>query len=397
MNKRNLFLLVSVVLILALTACTKYKPGVTGDVILPGDEIGTDGEVTGGVIDETNKSLGELESEADIVAYEGDLIDLKPLVKDPDGDEVVLGYTAPFDKNGVWQTKLGDAGFYSVIITATDNKDSFVTKEMTVKVLIKNKAPVIDIPDTLEFNEGDLIILSPKITDPDNTEVFVTYSGWMSSKTYQTTFDDAGSYKVTIMADDGIVRVYKDVTLLVKEVNRKPEITLKSEKKITVTEGDLVSLAAEAKDPEGDKVTLTFSAPLSESGKWQTKKGDVGTYNVKAIASDGVNEVSEEVEIEVLKKNLAPVLESVSVTPLSVVLKKPGDKVTVKIDVVASDPDGDELTITYSGYMDSAEKTVEYGEKGGVKTVTVTVSDGKESVSKDVSFDMNNWPCFDCQ
>ena len=47
--------------------------------------------------------------------------------------------------------------------------------------------------------------------------------------------------------------------------------------------------------------------------------------------------------------------------------------------------------------MTSDEKTVTYGEKGGVKTVTVTVSDGEESDTAELSFNMNNWPCFDCQ
>jgi hypothetical protein len=142
---------------------------------------------------------------------------------------------------------------------------------------------------------------------------------------------------------------------------------------------------------------LTFSAPLSESGKWQTKIGDAGNYTAKVTASDGVNEVTKEIKIVVLVKNRPPIIESLTVEPEEVILKKPGDKVTIKLNVVASDPDGDKVTLTYSGYMTSNEKTVEYGDKGGEKTVTVTASDGKDNTSMDVSFNMNNWPCFDCQ
>ena len=87
----------------------------------------------------------------------------------------------------------------------------------------------------------------------------------------------------------------------------------------------------------------------------------------------------------------------ISADPQEVILKKPGDKVTVKITVDATDPDGDLLTYVYSGYMTTSEKTIEYGEKGGTKTVTVTVSDGTYEVSDDVTFVVNNWPCFDCQ
>jgi predicted secreted protein len=153
----------------------------------------------------------------------------------------------------------------------------------------------------------------------------------------------------------------------------------------------------ETSDPDGDKVKLTFASPLDATGKWQTKAGDKGSREVKITASDGVNEVTQEVLLEVMKKNTAPVISSVTLTPTDVVLKKPGDKVTLKIKVDATDADKDSLKITYSGFMTSAEKVVAYGEKGGTKKVTVTVSDGKESVSKDITFEMNNWPCFDCK
>jgi len=306
-----------------------------------------------------------------------------------------LGFTSPFDENGEWQTKEGDEGLYSVIVTATDNKDSFVTKQIRVKVISRNRAPVIDIPDTLEFNEGDLITLEPKIDDEDSSKVFVIYSGWMDSKSYQTTFDDAGTYNETILADDGKNKVYKNIVLIVKDINRPPVLNLEKEA-ITVTEGELVEVNAKGIDPEEGPTTVTFSEPLGKSGNWQTEKGDQGHYTATVTASDGVNEVSKSVEIEVEKKNTLPVIESLKVTPESVVLKQPGDQIQIKVDVTTSDPDGDEVTITYEGFMDGPEKTVEYGEKGGVKKVTVTVSDGQEKVIKAVTFDINNWPCFDC-
>ncbi len=420
MDKKNLFLLISVVLMVVISACTtyQYKPYEApkegeGANQTPAEEAAPPAaeEAPEGAeeIEETEEAKEEETAEeetevaaaegeeANVVAYEGDLIDLKPYVMDPDGDIVTLGFTSPFDEKGLWQTKEGDGGFYSIIVTATDNKDSFVTKQMTVNVLVRNKPPVIEIPNTLEFKEGDLVILNPTVTDEDNAEVFVTYAGWMTSKTYQTTYDDAGEYQVTIRADDGKARVYKEVAIVVSETDREPEIKLITEPKITVTEEDLVEIKAEATDPDGDKVTLAFSEPLGESGKWQTKRGDAGTYTVKVTASDGTKVATEEVMIEVLKKNTAPVIESVTVSPETVVLKKPGDKVTVRITVVATDIDGDDVELTYSGYMDSDKMTVEYGDKGGLKTVTVTASDGKESVSKEVSFEMNNWPCFECQ
>jgi hypothetical protein len=384
--RKNLLLLV-LVMLFVVTACTtyEYKPyDPTGEVT---GEIGSDN------LSSENKTPAQ---QFDITAYEGDLIDLKPAVIDPDGDEITLGFTAPFDEKGEWQTKEGDEGQYSVIVTATDNKDSFVTKQIRILVVSRNRAPAIEIADKFDFNEGDLIELAPKIDDEDPSIVTVTYSGWMNTNTYQTTYEDAGSYKVTIMADDGKNRVSKDLSIVVADVNRKPELNLESSE-ITITEGQTAEIKAQATDPDGLPVELTFSEPFSKSGKWETEKGSKGEYTATVTASDGVNEVSKEVKIIVEKRNTPPVIESLSISPEMVILKQPGDKVTLKVDVVASDPDGDELTYKFEGFMDSTEKTVEYGEPGGVKKVSVTVSDGQDFVNKAVTFEINNWPCFDCK
>ncbi|MFH2021195.1 MAG: hypothetical protein ABIJ34_07280 [archaeon] len=425
MNKK--IVLLFSVLIMMIAACTPYRPyEPTGDAVSPPEGINVD--ISPGVPEENSAPVEAVNPEesseeaqeptelveepentvelvkeestgktADIVAYEGDLIDLKPFVNDPDGDPVKMGYTEPFDADGVWQTVAGDAGFYSVIVSATDGKDSFVTKQMTIDVLVKNKAPVIAMPDKLEFVEGDLIRLNPQISDSDGDEVVVIYSGWIDSKTYQTTFDDAGTYKVTIRADDGKEIVTKDVTIVVNPYNRMPVVNMLSPAKIIATEGDLVEIKAEGTDPDGDIVSFSYSEPFDAEGKWQTEAGDAGEYEVSVRASDGKNEVVNEVLVELSKKNTAPEIKSITLTPGEVVLKKPGDEVTITINVEAYDVDGDSLEVSYSGFMDASEKTVKYGEKGGQKKVTVTISDGTDSVSQDISFNMNNWPCFDCQ
>jgi hypothetical protein len=426
--------LVLVVVIMIIGACTPYRPyEPTGNVVSEPDinvdlgegeeeenltpdqgteieddaEADAEGEAAEEDIDNATEEVNGIvevirEDEgfgrtADIIAYEGDLIDLKPMVSDPDGDEIKLGYTLPFDQSGLWQTKEGDAGFYSVIVTATDNKDSFVTKQFTITVMIMNAPPVIGIADTLEFVEGDVITLNPQITDSDGDEVVVTYSGWMTSRTYQTTYDDAGEYVVTIRANDGKEIVTKDVNIIVQDYNRPPSVRMISPARITVVEGEEVTIMAEATDPDGDPVEFMFSEPFSEDGTWQTVEGDAGDYEVSVTADDGVNQVVNEVLIEVQRRNTAPVIRAISITPNEVVLRQPGDEVTISIQVEAYDAEQDDLTVTYSGFMESAQKTVRYGERGGQKTVTVTVSDGRDSVSQDISFNMNNWPCFDCQ
>ena len=84
-----------------------------------------------------------------------------------------------------------------------------------------NKAPVIDIDD-VTVDEGDTITLDPDVTDPDGDDVTVEYSGFMTSPTKQTDFDDAGEYTVTITASDGINEASVTITVTVNDVNRAP-------------------------------------------------------------------------------------------------------------------------------------------------------------------------------
>ena len=64
----------------------------------------------------------------------------------------------------------------------------------------------------------------------------------MTSDTYKTTYDDAGSYIVTIIASDGKTSVAKDVKVNVQNVNRPPVI--EPIQPMSVTEGDLVEVNA---------------------------------------------------------------------------------------------------------------------------------------------------------
>ncbi|AJF61875.1 TPA: hypothetical protein HA239_02220 [Candidatus Woesearchaeota archaeon] len=396
MNK-NAIVMLALVMVLVLSACTTYQYNVNQTEEATGEvEIN---ESAGEVI-ETTPVVEDTGETADITVTEGEVVDLKPAVWDPDDDLVEVSFTSPFDANGEWETEAGDAGFYSSIVTATDNKGSLVTMQVTIRVLPLNTPPTIAAPDVQEFNEGDFIALEVDAVDREGDEVVVTYSGWMRARRYQSTFDDAGEHKVTIKADDGFNIVTKEITVIVKDVNRKPVLSfigLGGDDSVTATEGDLIEITVEASDPDGDPLTVGFSQPMDANGRWQTKRGDAGEYTVLVTVSDGTTELTKEVSVTVLKKNEAPVIESFTVSPEEVVLKKPGDQVTIKLTLVASDSDGDELTVTYSSYMTSDEKTVTYGEKGGVKTVTVTVSDGEESDTAELSFNMNNWPCFDCQ
>lgn len=151
----------------------------------------------------------------------------------------------------------------------------------------------------------------------------------------------------------------------------------------TVVEGALISFPnLKATDPDGDPITYTFSSPLDENGEWQTGKGDAGNYRVTITASDGKTEVPQDVVLIVKPLNNAPVIEF-----LEDIVIDEGQTATIQPEV--SDADGDEVQVTFSGWMTTSSKTAGY-EDAGTHTVTVIASDGKDSTTSTVNVVVNN-------
>ena len=157
----------------------------------------------------------------EVAATEGDLVTIPARAEDPDGDTVTYSFTEPFNDQGQWQTSVGDAASYSVVVVASDGQDED-SERVVVRVVEKNAPPVLDIQDTVEVYEGETVVLSPEVSDPDNDKVSLTYSGWMQQSERDTDYDDAGEYEVNIEATDGTHTVSRTVTVIVKNVNRPP-------------------------------------------------------------------------------------------------------------------------------------------------------------------------------
>lgn len=173
----------------------------------------------------TQKSIPvKTESKQVLDFNEGDLVSLGLNVTDPDKDSLVITYSKPLDSFGKWQTKAGDSGEYPVTIKVSDGKVT-VQKDILIRVLSKNHPPVIDIVSTFVVEEGDTITLSPKVNDPDGDNFTIKYSGFMTSNTFKTGYQDAGKYDVKITATDSKgSSSSKDITVSVLDMNRPPVI-----------------------------------------------------------------------------------------------------------------------------------------------------------------------------
>jgi len=177
------------------------------------------------IINNVNRApiLGSLE---DVTVEEGELVNVNVIAADPDKDEVAVSFSALLNDNGQWQTEIGDAGTFEITVSASDG-DLATEESFTLVVESSNRAPVIEgVPDEIEVEETETIEFDPVVTDADGDEVTVTYSGFMTSSSYTTTYsdgnDDPSEYTVLIIASDGVNQVSHEVSVKVYNKNRPP-------------------------------------------------------------------------------------------------------------------------------------------------------------------------------
>ncbi len=316
---------------------------------------------------------------------EGDLVSINPQASDADGDPVTFSFTEPLDDDGEWQTEAGDAGEYIVTVTADDGKTQ-VSRQLRLVILGTNTPPELDVDTQITVDEGESVEIEPTVSDADGDSVQVTYSGWKTVPEFTTGYDDAGEHVITVTVDDGTTQTSEDVTITVLNTNRAPVI--EEIDPISANEGETIEIDAEVSDPDGDNVEITYSDPFDNNGEWETDIGDAGNYMVQVRASDGDLETIERITVVVTSLNKVPVIDIDQSMIVNV-----GD--TVVLEPQVTDADGDDIEISYSGWMTSNTKVVEEEDAGITHTVTVTASDGQAESSVDVKIEVNSPPEWD--
>lgn len=157
----------------------------------------------------------------DVEVVEGQKVSIKPVVSDADGDKITVSFSEPLDENGEWFTKIGDEGEYVFDITADDGRDT-VTEQFKLVIAPANKAPVLEEIQDVVVEETEVVRFTPLAFDPEGDEVTISYSGWMKTNEYTTTYDDAGEYIVTVTASDGEQTSFQHVKVTVLNKNRAP-------------------------------------------------------------------------------------------------------------------------------------------------------------------------------
>lgn len=238
-----------------------------------------------------------------IEVNENEMVKLNVKVNDPDQDSVEYSFTAPLNKLGQWKTNYGDAGEYIVSLTATDGK---LTSEKKLKIVVNrvNVPPIVSGVADLHVKEGEMVNFHPAVSDPNGDEVTLTVSDPLQSGTFATDHTSAGEYKVTVVASDGELTTEKFLTLLVDDVNELPILTNLQD--LVVKEGEVVTLQPAVTDLDEDKVTVSVSEPVGDSGVWKTSYTDHGEYLVTVTANDGKGVVTKKIKVVVEDINMPP-------------------------------------------------------------------------------------------
>ncbi len=168
--------------------------------------------------------------------------------------------------------------------------------------------------------------------------------------------------------------------------NRSPVASCSAEKSSVYTgSGDVVTVRVQASDPDGDPLTYNWTATggrVDGSGtevRWNSAGTAAGTYTINARVDDGRGGTAScGVDVKVEPKPNRPPTMTCSAERSSVLI---GER--VRINAVASDPDGDPLTYSWranGGQIVGSGASVQLDTTGlsaGRYTVTGRVDDGR--------------------
>ena len=232
---------------------------------------------------------------------------------------------------------------------------------------------------SIEATEGDLVKIPITAVDPDGDFLEYDFEKPFNKKgLWQTEIGDEGKYLVEVEVTDGKLSTTEFVLVTIKRANRPPTIECPDE--INVKEGETVRLDCNIYDVDGDVVIVGYDGWMKTSTK-KTGYDDEGEYTVLVRAKDKEHESFKEVDIVVENTNRAPVIEEVMKQEVM-------EEDSIFVDITASDPDGDDITLTFSEPLDENgywEPT--YGDRG-TYNVTVVASDGEEDVESNFELEV---------
>lgn len=243
---------------------------------------------------------------------------------------------------------------------------------------------------TFYVQETDIVKVTAEAIDPDLDNVQYQFSSPLDENgEWQTSYDDEGEHELEITASDGDKQSTKKIKVVVANKNRPPVLT---DKKITIKETQLVDLKLIVTDPDHDPLSYVFKKPFNNKGQWQSGYGDESNFVTEFKVNDGEFEETFRVEIDVLKTNQPPMVET-SFSETGIV-KVDEDKV-LEFFANVVDPDNDKINYLWqmNGDLISKESYGEFYfdyESAGKHSLILTISDNQAEIIKEWEIRINN-------
>ncbi|MCP3683697.1 MAG: polysaccharide deacetylase family protein, partial [bacterium] len=323
---------------------------------------------------------------------------------DPDNDPIAYNTNADevlpsphtFDEiNGIfnWTPTIDDQGSYAVTFNVTDGiLTDFET--ITINVNNTNRPPVLQAIPDIVAKENDTIIITAIATDPDNNTLTynINDSKFIQSNnifTWQTGYDDAGTYDVLVSVTDGTLSDEQTVKITINNTNQAPILQTIGDR--FVLENQTLTIYLIATDPDSDPITYNTNAneilpsphtfdEINGVFNWTPAVDDEGTYIITFNVTDSLLADEETITITVNASNRPPVLQTI------------GDRSVftnnaLVIQLSASDPDNNSLTygsnadtiLPSSYYFDETTGLFNWTpalEENGTYMITFNVTDG---------------------
>ena len=300
-------------------------------------------------------------------------------------------------KNGIYHLTFNNSGTHNLTISASDGLET-TTHSWIVSVQNTNRPPRI-IHSPITADEGDKISFDLPANDEDGEITSYTYSKpFTSTGEWQTEYDSAGVYNITITATDGELTTTASIPVTVQDIDRAPQLILPQG--LSVNEAETLTWKIDTTDPDGDNISINLTNlptgaqfnSINKTLRWTPSYDEL--HRRGGILSNILNTLRLErfiirsktiainvescgkrwctsgiVPIKVNNVNRAPILLNVTDITLQ-------ETQTITLNEHAIDPDGDIIHYYYTSPLEKHKWTPTINDQG-IYPVYVTASDGK--------------------
>ncbi len=320
-----------------------------------------------------------------------------------------------------WTPTYEQSGVYSgITVKVTDSGNLSDQKQFNITVNHVNRPPSLEAVAPLTAIENSPVTFQLNGSDPDkedagkliysceNLPQGATLDAQSGAFNWTPNFLQAGTYNLKMkVTDSGGLTAEQTVTITIEDLNRPPKLQPIEAKK--VFENQPLRFKVLGSDEDSDN-QLTYSAeglppgaqfdPATQMFSWTPTFEQAGSYQVTFKLTDGKEETSVTVPIEVVNVNRPPQFSGLNDQQVK-------ENETLSFVVKASDPDaGTALKLKAENLPEGAKFNPTTGrfewrpnfEQAGNYTVVFEVSDGDTTVKQPLKIEVlnvNRKPVFD--